>query len=43
MQICRESSIRWLRAHFQVQMTDLNAHDLLVVDECGSNLDLTRR
>jgi transposase len=33
----------WLRAHFQVQMIDLNAHDLVVVDEFGCNLDLTRR
>jgi len=32
----------WLRAHFQVQIADLNAHDLVVVDEFGCNLDLTR-
>jgi len=33
----------WVRAAFQVQIGSLNAHDLLVVDEFGCNLDLTRR
>ena len=33
----------WRRALFQVQMADLNPHDLVVVDEFGCNLDLTRR
>ena len=33
----------WLRAHFQVQISELNARDLVVVDEFGCNLDLTRR
>jgi DDE superfamily endonuclease len=32
-----------VRAAFQVQIASLNAHDLLVVDEFGCNLDLTRR
>ncbi len=33
----------WVRAAFQVQIAELNAHDLVVVDEFGCNLDLTRR
>ena len=33
----------WARAAFQVQMADQNAYDLVVVDEFGCNLDLTRR
>jgi transposase len=33
----------WLRAHFAVQISQLNAHDLVVVDAFGCNLDLTRR
>jgi transposase len=33
----------WLRALFEVQISELNAHDLVVVDEFGCNLDFTRR
>lgn len=33
----------WTRAAFQVQIAELNARDLVVVDEFGCNLDLTRR
>src|SRR5438552_1119516 len=33
----------WARAAFQVQIADQNAYDLVVVDEFGCNLDLTRR
>jgi len=33
----------WLRAAFCVQIAPVNAHDLVVVDEFGCNLDLTRR
>src|SRR6266545_4569383 len=32
----------WARAAFQVQIADQNAYDLVVVDEFGCNLDLTR-
>lgn len=33
----------WLRALFEVQINELSAHDLVVVDEFGCNLDMTRR
>src|SRR5262245_4336006 len=33
----------WARAAFQVQIADQNAYDLVIVDEFGCNLDLTRR
>ena len=33
----------WARAAFQLQIAETNAHDLVVVDEFGCNLDLTRR
>lgn len=33
----------WLRALFGVQISELTAHNLVVVDEFGCNLDLTRR
>jgi transposase len=33
----------WLRALFGVQISELSAHDLVVVDEFGCNVDLTRR
>jgi transposase len=34
---------RWARAAFQLQIAEQNAHELVVVDEFGCNLDLTRR
>lgn len=33
----------WRRTLFQVHATEVSAHDLLVVDEFSSNLDMTRR
>jgi transposase len=33
----------WARAAFQVQIAEQNAHEVVVVDEFGCNLDLTRR
>ncbi len=33
----------WARAAFQVQIADQNAYDLVIVDQFGCNLDLTRR
>ena len=33
----------WARAAFQVQIAEQNAYDLVIVDEFGCNLDLTRR
>lgn len=33
----------WARAAFQVQIAEQNAYELVIVDEFGCNLDLTRR
>ncbi len=33
----------WARARFQLQIAELNAQELVIVDEFGCNLDLTRR
>ena len=34
---------QWDRTHFAVQQLDVDPHDIVVIDEFGSNLDLCRR